>query len=64
MEMGKTYTVKFDVTLPDGINATEKQIEDWVAFELHAKGQLNPSPVSGLDLEANAHSVDVMEQWP
>jgi len=61
--MGKTYDVKFTVTLPDGVEATEQQIEKWVEFELHARTVLEANPVSKIDLRADKGSVSVMESW-
>ena len=61
--MGKTYDVKFTVTLPDGVEATEQEVEAWVAFAVNAKTSLNPSPVSDFDMQANPNSVFVQESW-
>lgn len=55
----KTVTVQFDVDVPD--DATDMQIEEWVAFEVGARCQFNGAgnPLAHTDLQANRDSVRI-----
>jgi hypothetical protein len=55
------YEVRCEVEVPDVIAAQVqyRQIEDWVRFNLHVRGYLEPSPIQDLELEAVAGSVQV-----
>jgi hypothetical protein len=61
--MSKIYDVRFTVTIPDGIEATEEEVTKWIRFELHEVAQLNHSPVSDLDMQADFGSVSVDAAW-
>lgn len=56
----KTVTVQFEVDVPD--NATDSDVEAWVAFEVGASCQFNGAgnPLDCTDLKANRGSVSVI----
>lgn len=52
----KTVKVEFEVDVPE--TATDKEIKDWVSFEIGAVGSLaNDNPMADTDLEANYGTV-------
>jgi hypothetical protein len=55
------YEVRCEVEVPDELGATEKQVEDWVRFNLHENGSLGPSPIQNRDFEAVPFSVEVQK---
>lgn len=47
------YEVRCDVEVPDAIQVTEEQVEDWAAFYLNATGSLlGANPLHDTDFEA------------
>lgn len=48
--MKKIVTVSFDVEIPD-VDVTDRQVEDWLRFELNDNGSLMRSPISNNELE-------------
>jgi hypothetical protein len=55
--MGKTtvetVSVFLDVALPSGVNATQKQILEWVKFNVHYRNSMDSkNPLAGYDLVA------------
>ena len=54
--MSKRIDVTFTMALPD-IDASDIEISEWLAFELHANGEMSMSnPLSDREIEA--------EPWP
>jgi hypothetical protein len=52
------YEVRCEVEIPDTIEVTEEQVEDWAAFYLNATGSLlGTNPLHDLDFDAVAYTV-------
>lgn len=53
------YVVRCEVEVPDQYQATTEQVEDWARFELRENGHLIDNPLSKVEFEAVAFTVEV-----
>lgn len=53
------YEVRCEVEVPDELNATDKQVQEWVTFELHETCMMESSPLSSREFSAVRFSVEV-----
>jgi hypothetical protein len=53
------YEVRCEVEVPDTIQVTEEQVEDWARFNLYENGELCNNPLQDLNLVAVGFTVEV-----
>lgn len=54
------YKVRCEVEVPDSIQATDRQVEAWVSFQLHENDSLSrDNPLVNVEFEAVPFTLDV-----
>ncbi len=53
------YELRCEVEIPDTIQVTEEQVEDWARFNLYENGELRDNPLQDLNLVAVGWTVKI-----